>query len=295
MVDHNVLQSIKLSLLFTEYCELDSSWNYKNILSPFSRLYLISAGEGEIFMNNKVVKLLPDNLYLIPSFTQHNISCSDFIHQYYICFVEDIDCEIDVYNFVKCGVQCPASSFDYLLFKRLLELNPDMQLPAFDPQKYDNSPVIYSKQTIVNNQPENDFMETQGIILQLFSRFVNKQTSADIEKRNAMMRISGVLQYINKNLQQNLTLEDLSNHMFLSPDYFSRMFSKVMGESPIEYVIRKRIEKAQELLFFSSEKIQTISEQCGFNNLSNFNKMFKRTTSMKPSEYRQRFHGGSFV
>ncbi len=81
---NKVLESLKLSLVHVGYAELDTTWNYDNVISAFSRLYLITDGTAKIFHSYNEVHLKSGYLYLVPSFTYSRYQCDSFLAHYYI-------------------------------------------------------------------------------------------------------------------------------------------------------------------------------------------------------------------
>ncbi len=101
--------------------------------------------------------------------------------------------------------------------------------------------------------------------------------------------VSGsVKKLVREHLDENISLTRAAEHVFLSPNYFSRIFKEQVGENYSEYVIRIKMEKAAELLRDSHRKIYEISEQVGYHNIKYFYKLFKRIYACTPIEYRKR-------
>ena len=73
----------------------------------------------------------------------------------------------------------------------------------------------------------------------------------------------------------------------LSPTYFHTLFKTATGISPHDYLIRRRIEAAKELLRDSSVPLSRIAENCGFTNQQHFAKIFKKQTGLTPGRYRK--------
>ena len=83
------------------------------------------------------------------------------------------------------------------------------------------------------------------------------------------------------------TLEELAELSCFSRTYFSALFKSLNGVSPWEYINIKRIEKAKMMLSETNDTILYIANECGFGNLSNFNRIFRKITGKKPSDYRK--------
>ncbi|MBN2375820.1 MAG: helix-turn-helix domain-containing protein [Sedimentisphaerales bacterium] len=288
MLDLHLLQTLKLSVINIDFCQLDRSWHYSNVRGPFSRLYLITGGEGYVYHHNQKYHLKPGKMHLIPGFTLGSYHCDDYLEQYYIHFSNEMDGWLEIFVEQQCDYHIDAIDLDYMLFKRLLELNPAKALLETDPEKYDRK-----KHLIRSQQPEGyssaaDYLESIGILKQLLARFFRgKIKPSDDEKTQQLRRFRNVIRYINDNLHEIISVEYLSHIACLNSDYFSKLFKKVMGVAPIEYVNRKRIEKVQLLLVTTNYNLDKIALEAGYRNLSYFSRQFKKYSGMTPGKYRR--------
>ena len=116
-----------------------------------------------------------------------------------------------------------------------------------------------------------------------------KFNDGEITPKNSenLKNIEKAIQYINSNLSKKFTLDELAEISCFSRTYFSALFKELNGVSPWEYINIKRIEKAKIMLIEGNETILYIANECGFGNLSNFNRIFKKITGKKPSDYRK--------
>lgn len=94
--------------------------------------------------------------------------------------------------------------------------------------------------------------------------------------------------FIDENLEQPLRLADIARRAHLSRYYFVRLFHGLFHETPHQYLVRKRLEKAKELLANSSLSITEICLAVGFESLGSFSARFHRTVGWSPSIYRAR-------
>jgi YesN/AraC family two-component response regulator len=99
--------------------------------------------------------------------------------------------------------------------------------------------------------------------------------------------IANIVDYIDKNFDKKITLESLSNIFFMNQSALSRSFNAVVGVSVISYINLKRIEKAKELLENQDFSINSLSDLLGFNTTTYFEKVFKKITSLTPTEYKK--------
>ncbi len=101
-----------------------------------------------------------------------------------------------------------------------------------------------------------------------------------------MNRLRCVTEYIEDNLEADLSLVDLANILRMNVFHFARSFKQSTGLPPHQYVLRKRIERAKSLLVERGSSIAEVALRCGFGSQSNFTTAFRRLTSVTPSVYR---------
>ncbi len=283
----NLLRSLHLSLLNVDEC-IARNWNFQKVTSPFTRLYLVKSGEGTVIHNHKKYELKPGRMYLIPSFTVCNYSSDTFLGHVYIHFIPQVTSGADLFRLLDFNCELPATETDFLLMERILELNPGRRLANQDPEKYCKHDLIPRPPSGCSPQQIAGYMETHGILLQLFSRFIETGSKT---KRGTVLnpdsKISQVVDHISANLSTQLTITELATLCRLSNGYFSRLFLKVMGVRPIDYINRKRIEDAQLQLIMTTDPVEKIALETGIDNFSYFNRMFKRYSGSTPGEYRK--------
>jgi AraC-like DNA-binding protein len=102
-------------------------------------------------------------------------------------------------------------------------------------------------------------------------------------------QVKKVYDYVIRNIQEDITLETVSELLHMAPRSFCRFFKKRTGKPFIQYLKEIRISKASNMLSQTEKPISQICLECGYNNLANFNFYFKNTMKMTPSEYRKNF------
>lgn len=95
-----------------------------------------------------------------------------------------------------------------------------------------------------------------------------------------------VKEYIRKNYNQNITLNDISKQFYINPYYFSQLFKKKTGMTYQKYLTDYRIDRAKKLLAETELRIYEICRLVGYSDVNHFNQIFERTEGMKPGEYR---------
>jgi AraC family transcriptional regulator len=102
------------------------------------------------------------------------------------------------------------------------------------------------------------------------------------------VRINKTLDYIEHNLENSITLEDLADAANFSKFHFNRIFHSMVGETPFQFVSRLRLEKAASLIAASkNSSIYEISLKCGFSDISVFSRNFKNYFKIPASQYRK--------
>lgn len=112
---------------------------------------------------------------------------------------------------------------------------------------------------------------------------------ARVELHTDSRRVKRVQEYINEHYQEEFRLGDLAEMVGMAEVSFSRFFKLRTGKSLSEFVIDIRIGHATRLLVDSTMSVAEICYDCGFNNLSNFNRIFKKRKGSSPKEFRDNY------
>lgn len=112
---------------------------------------------------------------------------------------------------------------------------------------------------------------------------------AHTERSTESRRVQKVKQYINDNYAKPLKLADLADLVGMSSVAFSRFFRQRTGRTLSDYIIDIRLGYAARMLVDSTKNISEICYECGFNNLSNFNRTFKEKRNYTPRDFRAMF------
>ncbi len=129
-----------------------------------------------------------------------------------------------------------------------------------------------------------DFM-LRELIIRILQSETKKIYSEKTIQLSSSHRLAYIISFIRDNLNANLTIKELSNKAYMSESNFHRVFKNELGISPIEFINIERIKLAKSLLQDPKMKIKNIYQECGFNSLSYFVRMFKRIENQSPKEY----------
>lgn len=119
----------------------------------------------------------------------------------------------------------------------------------------------------------------------LFSKCTLKETRRKDNKSLEKMKL--IIKYIENNYMEKITIEDISGELNLSQSHFMKFFKNTMGTTFIDYLNDYRLTMASRLLVSSDSSILDIAAEAGFENLSYFNRLFKKRFGVTPREYRK--------
>lgn len=129
-----------------------------------------------------------------------------------------------------------------------------------------------------------DFM-LRELVIRILQTEREKIYSEQAMTLSSSNRLAYIIQHIRQNLDQPLTIEELSGKLYMSESNFHRVFKNELGISPVDFINNERIKLATSLLHDPNCKIKDIYMRCGFNSLSYFIRTFKRKQQVSPKEF----------
>lgn len=132
---------------------------------------------------------------------------------------------------------------------------------------------------VQGEQLEKWFVDRVMSICRTIAAGKNEKSSGVIEEAEA---------YIQKNFGKEISLDDVSREVNISPYYFSKIFKESTGKNFIEYVTEIRIEKAKELLLTSDYSMKEICLMTGYSDPNYFSRAFKKNVGVTPTEYKEK-------
>jgi len=244
-------------------------------------LSCIVSGSGLYRMNNKVCEIHTGDLFIFGT--------------------NQIHCITDIYNdesLILLNIQFEPR----MIWSPLSNLLNTDYLFLFNGrcEKFDSSKLAYT--TIIDNmykilQETKDkrigyqtmvrsYMEAIFTYL-LRDCNITQGAEMSLKRRQCLINIENAMKYIDENISQQITLDDLAKRACVSRTYFPKIFFYLNGLKPWDYITIKRIEASKEFLINTDYSIAELAGMCGYNNYSNFNILFNRTVGMSPMRYRK--------
>ncbi len=146
---------------------------------------------------------------------------------------------------------------------------------------------------IAELSPESYALRLSGLIrlMEAVNRLFTSSEHTGSDPRDGMQalspRIMPVLDYIDRHLDDELSLEKLGEQFFISPSYLSTIFKKETGVNLKEYIVTKRLIQAK-LLLSDGHSVSSAAELCGFRNYAHFIRSFKQYTGVSPGSYKRK-------
>jgi len=238
----------------------------------FSKLVYILEGEGSLRLSDSTLAIESGDLLVIPEKEEHQI---DDASQKPLALI------------VLCiqGRALRKMSGD----EPLEVLNAARALKPVGDEVRKILRQLFFEQSLLKPQTELMMM---GLCLQLLAVLSRLQTPqvSDVPydaKTLAGIRVKAYADHLQTHFYVDETLGDVAARLGVSRRYFSSLFKEETGESWLSYVRRLRVEYAKKLLLTSDRSVTTITFECGFNDLSNFYRCFKKLEGTSPEKWRQ--------
>lgn len=245
----------------------------------FYEIYLHLQGGQYFGLDNSLFLLKPNQLFILPPFSMHGLSSSGPLSRYERAYLnlspelmKTLGCDqIDLDQFFRSYTSQSIHTFQLsdqeaarcVAWVRQLEQEP----AAGDPlERFSHYAVLMNFLNLV----------CQGI----------RQSKAITGNIVSNSIIQNVLIYINSHYTQPLKIDQIAKHFGVSVSYLSHEFTKFTNRSVYDYILYRRVMLARQMMQTDSS-LNAIAYQCGFNDYSNFLRMFSKLVGMSPSQYRK--------
>lgn len=253
----------------------------------FIEIVYIISGEGIHQVGDYKVQARKGDLFIINFDTPHAFygeeNTTDPFVAYDLMFTPDFLDEtiIDKSTFESLG----SSYLFYSLFPDQSDVGPDLHLSG---SNYHTFGDVFQKIYVEYKAQEKGYLNlirayTVELIIKMMRKLeVNNNT---ISQKHEQI-VQSALAYLRDNFDENITVEELAAQVFLSKDYFNRLFRTVTGMPVNTFLQHLRIDEVCELLTTTDRKINDIAEDCGFHDTKSFYSTFKKITGLTPGKYR---------
>ena len=235
----------------------------------FHFIYVLN-GAGSIRIGEDEYSLISKHIYLTPPDTCHGFSSG----RDKALFTIEIK-----FDMPDCEFKSLISSLPYVLDVS----SEDAEEILTSLYKENKSKLFFSK-------------ECSELLLEEFlykllrinkeNKISNEKNEDTLDNREYSNVFSSVIEYINDNLENDISLDKLAEIACLERNYFIKKFSRIMKQTPMDFIRSRRIEAAKDLLLFSDMNITQIAYSTGFKNIHHFSNTFFKYTGIRPNQFK---------
>lgn len=278
-----VLFPLHLQIWCCHFWQL-SMWECNEMSFPYWRLYWNKSPNGEISCLDQSFVMDIDNIFLIPPFTPFNTHIRD--HSRITKGINVAGSRIDNVNDEE------ELAKEYLLHL-FIHFNIGVPFDRVLPGIYK---IEINKEQQKRLQQVTEFLKTENVNfplnLNLYLHSIITEHIANLKEElwqttTIDKRIIEVIRLIERELDKNLSNDDLASHTKMATNSFIRLFQNEMTTSPQHYIKQQKIDKACLWLLHSDLKIDNIAWSLGFSDRYHFSKVFKKVISKSPADYRK--------
>ena len=276
------LELVNICVLNAGYAQVSQYWEGKGLSSPFARLYYVKEGEGTISTPEAELTMKPGNMYLVPSFMPHSMTCQSGLRFYYLFVYERYGTQSDIFDLYSFPYEVEANQAIDLLFENYCNYYPELTLPYASAEDFYAHPSYREYAIRYAQMDRSQKMQLQGFVWIVASFFMAK--AQKIEEMDE--RLLKVIDYVKENVGKVIETETLANMVCLTKSHLERLFREKLGTSPLQYILRTKIQCAQRLLMTTNYSIQVIAHEVGFDDPSYFIRVFRQKIGFTPQDYR---------
>ena len=249
---------INMEISEISYGLLDPEWNMENLCASFTRVYFPLEGEGILTFGEKTVRLLPGNIYVVPSGLNFSGFCPQKLNKIYIHLTLTRPDGSDIF-----------AGIDHIL------ILPDQQ------KRIAEVASLYRGKDI------------QSILkLKLLLHQILEQALALCPPQNAELQeyaeiTKAALSYIDSHLRAGLSITELANALFVSKLVLQKKFKADLGKPIGRYIDDCLLARAERELLDPTLSIKDISDRLGFCDQFYFSRKFSETHGISPRQFRQ--------
>lgn len=235
---------------------------------------VVKKGKMEVQINENYTTLSEGEGLFINSSTLHSILSAEGIQGHMIIVMFDADFILGEKDIIR---------------SKYIEPLINGEVPDSEKLSPEECKSVSRAREVFEEKNSGYELEMKIFALKLISSLLKKpQTSPRKIPGRSVEIIKMTLEYIHKNYKNNITLSEIADYSFVSPEHLCRIFSQFSDVSPFSYLNRYRIMKSAEMLLEDNSPISKIASECGFNSSSYYNKMFLRFIGCTPGEYRKK-------
>ena len=245
----------------------------------------VPSGYGTYHINEKFYDIRPGDVFILPNTDYHGLELADgqkmnnLVIHFDTAFIwNSLASDLD-YNFLLVFFE-NGKNFSHRLDRDNPATRRIFSLMMEIMQEFREQRPCY--ELLVKIKLQTIFTE----IIRNYD-YIDREKARKPIQQEDVAQLNEIIRYIDEHLDGEIRLAQLASIAHVSPAYFSTLFKRYNGLSPVEYVVHRRIQRAIELIRTTSMNLTDIAMSCGFNNSTNFYKAFRKVTGRTPVSYRK--------
>jgi AraC-like DNA-binding protein len=241
-------------------------------------IYYSVTGGKRFLIDNKYYEINPGDIFVINQYESHYLDQIDsMVHERII---------LSIYPEYLKQLSTPETNLDYCFSHRTNDTSHRVQLSKEQQQRF----IYYIHKIASLSGFGSDVLEQTKfteLMVMINSQF---RAQCDLEESNTPYQynsqVADILEYINKNINNEITIKSLADNFYLSESYICRIFKAETGTTINKYLTARRISIAKSLLDVGLS-VTEVCEKSGFHDYSNFLKAFTKAVGISPKKYSQ--------
>lgn len=254
-------------------------------MHSLAEMMCVTSGEAQMQIDGEEVIVQKNEIILIDACTVHSLSVDKNLGTAISCIEFDFKKnEIWEYNTKFCYEEseqyrnfidqprkyCIIKDTDNILANIMLQI------------------ICYMKNSISNEDSLKIASLLTMQLLLMFSKYL-ENIKMDKDEHKKYKYITQAIEYINENYMNNISVNEVANHIFIHPSYLHRLFKQITGVTMNNYLCNKRFDAAKKLLETTDYSIMRITMEVGINSQPYFANQFSKKSGYTPSKYRKKF------
>lgn len=260
----------------------DNPFEFHDASSSFCRFIYVEQGRGTVYCGNERHTIQPGHIYFVPPLLSHSVQTEGATRLTYVHFTDQTMAIYDHFHQYRYNLEITAPEPILQIIRQIQLSAPHFTVSSLTPSSYDSPHHNMRRIKQFLQLPPASRMLINGMLHVLLSFFMDQDAPAASVND---MRISKAIWTINRDLSQVPSLDELSQQACLNKNSFIRLFRQQTGLTPIDYVIHRRIMRAQILFVSGNRSVKEVAHQVGYDNISYFGRTFKRITGIGPLDF----------
>lgn len=234
------------------------------------KMYAPLSGSARLLIDGKCHVIEAGNIYFISGFMLNRHECDHEMDLYWVHFSPQslhLRYVLDHADSFHCWNSAEA---------------------PFTPKSLEIIPRLFNdsgsdRPTLRIDHPDSDTCRVQSILLYMLADLLKNPVMIDY----SFERLEAAINFMNANYRETPSLKEIAQKSNLAPNYFHRLFKKMFGTTPQNYMTRRRMDEARQLLSTTQLSVKEVADHTGYDNEFYFSRTFKKHINVSPSHFRE--------